>query len=272
MKKRKRLGSALRWLSILCSQISTARCSQHAAALTYLTLFSIVPILTLSGLVLASIPQLSKSSGQSIEIVLNHLVPSTAAQVRDYLEQFAIQAESLSTVGMLILGGSCLLIMQNVENTLNEIWEVNISRRWWKRLFNYLLILILAPISLATALILTSLIEPLTHYEIFDALEWLRSPSLKCLAIMLNAFAISSVYYLVPNAQVGWRSALFGGVLCAIILEILRYFSALVLSVSSFTVIYGVFAAVPIFLVWINLSWWVFLLCGVGVRVLNEGE
>ena len=232
----------------------------NAAALTYTTLFAVVPLMTVSYAMLAAVPSF-QGVGQELQSwVFDNFVPATGAVVQDYLNDFSSQARKLTAVGVALLAVTSIMMMKNIEAAFNRIWRVTEPRKGLSSFLLYWAILSLGPILIGLGLVLTSYIASLPF--ISTATEAVgKARLLSMLPTVLSATAFTLMYVAVPNCRVPFKSALIGGIVVALLFETAkRGFTAFVTQFPSYELIYGAFAAVPLFLLWIFISWVIILM------------
>ncbi|EAR61243.1 YihY family inner membrane protein [Neptuniibacter caesariensis] len=232
----------------------------NAAALTYTTLFAVVPLMTVSYAMLAAVPSF-QGVGQELQgWVFDNFVPATGQVVQDYLNEFSSQARKLTAVGVALLAVTSIMMMKNIEAAFNRIWRVTEPRKGLSSFLLYWAILSLGPILIGLGLVLTSYIASLPFIN--EATEVVgRARLLSLLPTILSAAAFTLMYIAVPNCRVPFKSALLGGVVVALLFETAkRSFTAFVTQFPSYELIYGAFAAVPLFLLWIFISWVIILM------------
>ncbi len=242
----------------------------NAAALTYTTLFSIVPLMTVSYAMLAAIPS-SQEVGVQIEgWVFENFLPNTGIQIQEHLAGFANQAKSLTVVGALFLFITALLMMKNIESAFNRIWKVKTTRSGVRSFLTYWAVLTLGPILVGAGIVLSSYLVGVTQLDSFEPISGFKL--LNLLPWLMTAGAFALIYAVIPNAHVPAQAAIISGLVAALLFELAKRGFALFVAYSpSYQLIYGAFAAVPLFLVWIYLSWCVVLLGAVLSRILTYG-
>lgn len=232
----------------------------NAAALTYTTLFAVVPLMTVSYAVLAAVPSFQGVGEQLQGWVFSNFVPATGEVVQDYLSSFASQARKLTAVGVALLAVTAIMMIKNIEAAFNRVWRVSEPRKGLSSFLLYWSVLSLGPILIGLGLVVTSYIASLSF--ISSATELVgRARLLALLPMALSAAAFTLLYAAVPNCRVPVKNAFIGGVVVAILFETAkRGFALFVTQFPSYELIYGAFAAVPLFLVWIFISWIIILL------------
>jgi membrane protein len=265
-----RAQGAIDFLRYLWRQLLADRCQESAAALTYLTLFAVVPLLTVSFLILSAIPEFRSLQGRLENLIFQYLLPATGAEVRDYLLQFANQARRLSVAGILILIASAYLMLKNIEKTFNRIWRTGEHRRGLSSFLLYWAILSLGPILLGVGAVVSTCLSSLSLLADIGVAAEIRSNLLRLLPLGLSTAAFTLLFAAVPNCRVNIRHAALGGLLTAVLFELGKIVFAKAVSLSSYEVIYGTFAAIPLFLLWIYLSWLLILGGAEFVRALSS--
>lgn len=232
---------------------------QVAASLTFTSVLALVPLLAVILAVLTAFPVFTEFR-ESIERELpKGLLPDPYAQtILRYLGEFAAKAAGVGAAGLAFLVLPALSMILTVDRILNDIWQVHRRRSMAQRLLVYWAVLSVGPVLLGLSLSLTSYVVSMSDARIDRWGSTVRE--LFALASPLIATAAySAVYALVPNRKVSWRHALTGGLVTAVTGELMsRGFAAYVIHGSVLSV-YGAFAAFPIFLMWIYLSWLTFL-------------
>jgi len=258
------------FLRLLMRQFGANHGVLNAAALTYTTLFAVVPMMTVTYSMLASIPSFQGVSAQLEALLFDNFVPSSGESIRSYLSSFAAQARTLTAVGVGFLVITAYMMLKSIENTFNRIWQVEKPRQGLSSFLLYWAVLSLGPLLLGLGFVLTSYIASLPL--ISDATEVFggRQRLLSLLPFATSAAAFTLLYGAVPNCRVPIRHALLGGVLVALLFEAAkRSFTLFVTQFPSYELIYGAFAAVPLFLAWIYISWMIVLLGAELVRGLT---
>ncbi len=243
-------------------------CSSVAKALTYQTLFALVPTIALAYMVLTAFDAFQGLLQEFEAFVFSNIVPESVGVVQSYLAQFSEQAKQLSIPSAVILGASAIWMLFTVEQSFNTIWRVERARRGLQRLLTYWAILTLAPLLIAATLGVTTYILSLPL--ISDVSD---SPiTLWALPVIFNCGMLTTAFCLIPNTKVLVKHALFGGLLASLLAEVAKWvFSSLIMA-APFQVIYGAFATLPILLLWIYLSWAIVLVGAELTRTLAYGE
>ena len=236
------------------------RLAQVAGSLTFTTVLSIVPFLAVSFALFTRFPVFSRLEKVIEEYLLQSLLPADISRtVLKYLSQFAANANGLTLAGSLFVLLTAIAMLLTVENALNQIWKVKKNRPFLKRVGMYLLMLAVGPPALGASLWATS-------YVLGASIGLIGTlpPSVKFVLTLgpavLGMVGLTSMFYFVPNTKVPRRDAIVGGLIASIALELgKRGFAAYLLKVPTYKAVYGAFAAFPVFLLWVYLSWLVTL-------------
>jgi membrane protein len=232
-----------------------------ASSLTFTTLISLVPLLTVMLAIFTAFPMFRTFQVSLQTYFLQTLVPPSIAEpVLKALTQFASKANSLGGVGLIVLVITAIALMLTIDRTLNGIWRVRTPRPIAQRVLVYWAAVTLGPLMLGVSLSLTS-------YAISASSGLVRvlpggvNLLLALFEFVLLAAGLAGLYHYVPNTHVRWRHAIGGAMFAAIGFEIAKKLLAWYLTqVPTYSVLYGAFATVPIFLVWLYLGWVIVLL------------
>jgi len=232
-----------------------------ASSLTFTTLISLVPLLTVMLAVFSAFPMFASFQDSLQKYFLQTLVPDSIAKpVLSALTQFASKANRLGAVGLLLLGITALALMLTIDRTLNAIWRVRTPRPIAQRVLVYWGAATLGPLVLGVSLSLSSYAISASR-GIVGVLPGGVSLLLSLFEFSLLAAGLASLFHYVPNTHVRWRHALAGGVFAALGFELAKRLLGWYLAqVPTYSVLYGAFATVPIFLIWLYLGWVIVLL------------
>ena len=196
-------------------------CPDRAGSLTYLSLFAVVPMLTLIYSMLSLVPAFSEVQSQIQNLIYEYFIPTADEDVKASLEQFSRQARNLTMLGIIFLATTAYLMLRNIEKTFNRIWRTRTNRQGLASFLLYWAVLSLGPLLILGALTL--------------------------------------LFAAVPNTRVSLWHATFGGLITAISFECAKKVFTTIVSHTSFTFIYGAFAALPLLLLWVYVGWLIIL-------------
>jgi membrane protein len=254
-----RLALAREVLEFAVHKARQLRLAEVAASLTFSSVLALVPLVAVILAVLTAFPIFAEfREGLERELPKGLLPVPYAQTILRYLTDFAAKAAGVGVAGLVFLGLSALSMILTVDRVLNDIWQVHRRRPLVQRLLVYWAVLSVGPLMLGVSLSLSSFVISVSDASVERWGVGARQV-IGLLAPVIAAAAYSAVYALVPNRRVAWRHALTGGVVTALTGELMsRGFATYVLH-GSLMSIYGAFAVVPIFLMWIFLSWLTFL-------------
>jgi len=242
------------------------RCREQAGSLTYTTLFAVVPMLTVFLVIISSIKALEPARQQLQQLIYSNFLPKTTIAFDKALNAFTDKSSNLTIIGILFLFVTTVMMLTSIEKVFNRIWRVRETRGGIIGFMRYWTIISLGPILLGSAFVISSTMASLNvlsnnfaGYELNGAFVlWLIS---FCLTVV--GFFILN--WTIPNRSVPIKSALIAGLFSAVVFELLKNLFGFIMSnFTSYEVVYGAFAAIPIFLLWIFLSWNIVL---IGVEI-----
>lgn len=254
-----------RWfqfLRFLVRHFFEDNCQQKAASLTYTTMLSIVPVLTVLLMILSSVPALASVRAQIYEVIYSNLLPQSSLQVSEYINDFAEKSSNLTIIGAMILFLTTILTLTTIERAFNQIWRVENRSGGLKSMMRYWTIVTLGPLVLGTAFIASSTVQSLSFLNRQIAgygIDW--GFWVQAVSIGITVAGFIGMYWFIPKARVPIKNAAIAGVFVAIVFELMKHlFGTVMANFTSYEAIYGAFAALPIFLLWIFLSWNLILL------------
>jgi membrane protein len=270
-------GLELRWLARVV--ISAAERFywdngfSKAAALAYNSLLSLVPIFALSFGMLASFAL----SQQYVKGVENWLVykfmpaPEVAAKILEFLSDFSQNMSALNAPMLAFFVITSILLINAIESTFNETWQVYEPRPWTQRIGTFCAIILIAPVMALSIYFFVELrLQPFLEGMQFGAGRTFSKVYNYLLPFFLVFFALVCLYYLVPKAPVKLRAAVCGALLTAIVfMGAYVGFAVYIEHYASYDRLYGTIAAIPIFLLWLYIFWTIVLL---GVETCYQAQ
>jgi len=232
-----------------------------ASSLTFTTVISLVPLMTVMLALFTAFPMFAKFQSALQQYLVQSLVPDNIARpVLTALTSFAGKANRLGSAGLVVLVGTALALMFTIDRTLNGIWRVPKPRPLAQRVLVYWAGLTLGPLLLGISLTVTSYAISASKGFV-DTLPGGVAVLLALVEFVLLAAGMAGMFRYVPNTHVRWAHAWSGGLFVSLGFEVAkRLLGWYVASVPTYSVVYGAFAAVPIFLLWIYLGWVIVLL------------
>ncbi|MDD5330021.1 MAG: YihY family inner membrane protein [Sulfuricella sp.] len=254
------LPQAISFLRFLRLRFDQDRCIQFATSLTYTTLLALVPVITIALIVLSAFPVFAALMTQFKLFILSNFVPASAGKIiTGYMQQFSEQAAHLTAIGVAFLGVTAIMLMLTIDHAFNEIWRVRRQRSLLHRFLIYWAALTLGPLMIGASLSLTSYLVSLS-LGLVQGVPLVSVITLRMMPMALTIVAFALLYLIVPNRPVSPRHAMIGGVVAGLAFELMKkLFTVYITHFSTYTLVYGAFASIPIFLIWIYLSWLVVL-------------
>jgi len=245
-------------------------CLQIASSLTFTALLAIVPIITVALTLISAFPVFRDMMLNVQRFLVLNMLPESAEIITTYTQQFADNAAKLTAVGLLFLFVTAMIVLQTIDRAFNQIWRVPRPRTTVQRVFIYWTLLTVGPILIGASLSLTSWLVSLSLGLVKDV-PLAGHVLLKVVPILLTGLAFALVYITLPNRRVLVRDALSGGFLAALAFEGMKQgFAFYITHFPTYKLVYGAFASVPLFLLWIYLSWLVVLFGAVAAAVMPE--
>lgn len=248
------------FVMLVASRFLRHEAPRHAAALTYTSLLSLVPLMTVALAIFSAFPVSDRLFQRVQDFVFQNFVPTFGELLQRHLAEFIDKASHLTGPGAVFLLVVALLMMANIDRALNMIWEVRRTRSPAGQFLIYWAVLSLGPVLIGLSVLVTSYVISLPILS--EATSTGAGRRLLGLApVAASAVAFTLLYAVVPNRRVAFAHALIGGVFAALLFEVAkRGFAFYLTQFPTYEAIYGALATVPIFLVWLYLSWIVVLL------------
>ncbi len=246
-------------LMFAISRLINEGLTSKAASLSYTSITSAVPLLAVVLSLFTAFPIFNDFKYYLDKFLTDSLFPENiSGQVLSYLNTFADAASGLTAVGSVFLVVTSIMLMMTIERALNQIFQVKKFRPILQRILIYWAILSLGPFALALSLWASATV---LQEIIGSEFSFLKSLLSFIVPVLFSGFLMSLLYFIVPNRRINFKDAMIGGFFTAIFAEIMRLGFTLYLSYfHTYTLIYGTFAILPIFLIWVYISWLLVLL------------
>ncbi|MEO5565337.1 MAG: YihY family inner membrane protein [Luteimonas sp.] len=257
LRDRARIGAFLRfvWRRFLGDRLFEA-----AGALSYTSVFALVPLSMVVFGVLSAFPVFDQWSHQLTDYVFTNFVPSAARKVEDYLRGFTQNTGQLTTAGVIALVMSLLITLTSVEATFNRIWRVPVARPKFSRFLVYWTVLTLGALVATASLALSTQFFALAVFKTGFG-HMVETSMLRLAPMAIEMFAFAAIFRVVPHRTVKWRHALAGALFSVLLFELVKWVIGQYLgNFGTYQKIYGPLAFVPVFLLWIYLGWVAILL------------
>ncbi|MDX1668096.1 MAG: YihY family inner membrane protein [Limnobacter sp.] len=259
------------WLAfamLVSRRVKEQQLPQVASSLTFTTVLSLVPMVTVALAIFTAFPMFKELRGDVEGYLLQGFFPEAlSGTILTYINEFTAKAKGLTAVGTVALGVTSLMTMFTVDRVFNQIWHVKRPRSLVNKILLYWAVLSMAPILIGLSISATTALVQFSVQGVGANLGFL--PLLSILPVFLTVAAFALIYQLIPNRSVRWSDAIAGGLVAAVLFELSkRGFAAYITHFPSYTAVYGAMAAIPLFLLWIYLSWIIVLLGAATVAAL----
>lgn len=248
------------------------RVQLRASALTLYTMLSIIPFAAIAfgiakGFGLDQrLQQLLVDEFQNQPEVLTWILNQASNAIQ------ATRGGYIAGVGFIILVWSVMSLLDQIESSFNHIWQIQVSRPWLRKFTDYLAIMLIAPIVLIVSSSITVFVttELYANTESMDFIKPIVGFLIKLAPYVLTWIGLTILFIIMPNTKVKFKPALVSAVITGTILQVLQWlYIDLQFGISKLSAIYGSFAAIPLFIVWVQSSW-IILLLGAELAFANQ--
>lgn len=245
------------------------RCFQLCGSLTFTSLLALVPLVTITLTVMTAFPVFDTILEALKIFVTNNFMPQASSRlVTVYMHQFAENAARLTAVGIVFLAVTSIMLMLTIDRAFNTIWRVKRPRPLIQRVLIYWSVLTIGPILIGSSLSMSSWLVSQSMGLGKQYSEFMVA-AFKLLPLFFTSVAFGFLYRTVPNRQVTVLDAVVGGIIAALAFETMKWtFGQFIIYFSHYKMVYGTFASLPIFLMWVYLSWVVVVFAAVITAVL----
>lgn len=254
------------YLRFLLTSFFKDDCTYRASALTFTSLLAIVPLMSVSITILTAFPDFSDWVKPIQNFIFDNFVPATGREIQQYLETFTQQASKLSLFGLAFLFVTSVLLMFTIERAMNRIWKVQKQRLGPSAFLLYWTILSLSPLLLGLSIAASSYLMTLPLLSQASAMG--ANSLLHVAPFLLSFLGLSFLYIVVPNCRVSLPHGLIGALIAAIFFEAAKFAFRFYLGhFHTYELLYGAFAIVPLFFVWV---YWVWLIVLFGAEIAHS--
>ena len=249
------------FITYILSRYSHDRMQQRAASLTFTTLLAIVPLLTVSFAIFSAFPSFQRLKGDIQDFIFSNFIPEVGGTIQQHFQNFTQQTSQLTSIGVIFLILTSVMLLMTISATFNDVWRVRKNRPIVMQLMVFWAVLTLAPIFFGASLTLSSYLFAAVRSSGVEEYTGSISKLTLILPFLLQSIGLMILFVVVPNFPVRKRDAFMGGVVAGLLLEALKEaFGFYITTFPTYETIYGAMATIPIFLIWVYLSWIVVLL------------
>ncbi|MGD2099773.1 MAG: YihY/virulence factor BrkB family protein, partial [Desulfobacterales bacterium] len=241
------------------------KCFVRASSLTFYTLLSVVPVVAMF---------FGVAKGFGFEKILEKRLYANFRGQEEIIEKVITFSSSLlqetkggiiAGIGLAVLFWSALKVLNHIERSFNDIWEIKTGRSWGRKFSDYLAIMLISPLFIimsgsATVFITTQVEQITQRIALLGMFSPFISFMLNFLPYILVWMLFTFLYVLMPNTKVQFKAGLVGGVVAGTLYQIAQWaYISFQIAAAKYNAIYGSFAALPLFLMWLQISWWIVL-------------
>ena len=268
---------APRILILSFREFSTDQCALRASALTFYSLLSIVPVFAMA---------FGIAKGFGLDKVLREKIMENLQGQEEVLSRVVEFSENLlqntkggiiAGIGLALLFWTVIQVLTNIEMSFNHIWGIKTPRTLARKFADYLAFMLIAPVSFIIAssatVFLASQIQLITGKTAFlGAFTPLILTGLKILPFAVFAVLLTYLYVFLPNGKIQFKSAFLGGLIAGVLYQIVQWvYIHFQIGASNAGAVYGTFAALPLFLTWLQTSWLI-VLYGAELAFAHQNE
>ena len=257
----------LRILILTVRGFDKNKCFVRASSLTFYTLLSIVPVAAMLFGVAKGFGFEKILRKELFERFPGEAQQEVLAKVIEFAESMlgATKGGLIAGIGLIVLFWSVIKVLSYIEASLNDIWEIKENRTWGRKFSDYLAVMIISPlliiVSSSATVFITSQITQLTNQiKLLGMISPFIFLSFKLIPYVLIWILFSVIYILMPNTKVNLKAGIVAGIIAGTIFQIVQWgYISFQVGTARYNAIYGSFAALPLFLMWVQISWWVVL-------------
>lgn len=264
---RRKLAATVTFCRYALHRFNRDGCFAAAGALSYTTLVSLVPLGVIGLGILSAFPNFAAAREELLGLIFRNFVPDIGEQAAWWFQYFAGSAAQATAIGIVGTAATGILLLVTVEDRLNALWRVTIPRPWGQRVVAYWTLMTLGPLLIGMSLTLSTYLDTAARRAGLDPEALAQFASfwphflIRLVPFVLELIAATLLYRLIPNCAVRWRDGALGAAVAAAAIEILKIgFAIYIGAMSSYQTVYGALAAIPIFLLWMYVSWLAVLL------------
>jgi membrane protein len=250
----------------LWNQFNRDRVIIRASGLAYSSLLAAVPLIAVIFAVLSAFGALDEIKLKVQEFLLTNLLPTRQEEIVTLLDQFTSNTAKLGSVGFAFLTLTAIMLLDNVESNFNDIYHVPSRRSFFSKITAYTSVLVLGTVFMGASISISARVNDMLHVGVPLDLSWVSRQLSWLFPLLLAFLAFLVAYTVIPYTRVRFKSAVLGASISAIFFEAAKYlFAGSVGQSVRYSTIYGPLAVIPIFLVWLYITWIVAL---VGLEVV----
>lgn len=240
-------------------QLKEERITVSSGHMAYVSLLSLVPVIMVFFMVMSAFPAFSEMREHFEAFIFSNFLPASGDVVQTHITEFVNNASGMGAVSIASLLVVALLLISNIDKTLNHLWKTKAQRPLIYTFAIYWMVITLGPMLIGSSIAVSSYLATIAEFA-DDYTPGFGTAFLKMVPSLAAVGAFLLLYMVVPNRPVRAKYAIWGAVLAAVLFELSKKgFAFYVASFPSYQIIYGALAVVPILFVWVYLCWIVVL-------------
>lgn len=258
-------------------------CQQRAASLTFTSLLALVPLLAVSFAIFEAFPAYARMKDQVQSMIFDNMIPQVGQSIQSHLEEFTQRTGELTAIGILFLIISAVALMLSISGAFDTVWRAQRRRNFVARLLVFWAMITLTPMLFGASLTISSYLFTVARQSGVEDVTGSLTNFGILLPFFLQTIGFTALFIILPNYPVRKTDALAGGATAAILFEGLKKaFALYITTFPTYQTIYGALATIPIFLLWVYVSWIIVLLAAeltaalpewrAGSRSFNKGD
>lgn len=247
-------------------------CPSRAASLAYTTLLSLVPLMMVGFYILSWVPMFKGIAPELQKFVLSNFVADSATVINQYLHDFLMHMRDLSMLNISFLGVISVLMIYNMVGAFNEIWHVQMKSHFAIAFVIYLLVLLFTPLLFGVLLVMLSYFSSLPFLTTFGATHYVKKWVVVVLPYASEFIVFTFFNWILPSTRVRLFGAAIAGLITSALFELAKVGFAYYLHyIPTYRLIYGALATIPIFLIWMYVSWLIILFGALCCNLMTVG-
>ncbi len=246
--------------------------STRASALAYTTLLSLVPLMIIAFSMLALFPQFEGIAQHVQQFILSNFVAASANVIASHLDLFLKNMSRLSIINLIFLAIVAILMMYNINRAFNAIWHAEQHFRFTISFLLYFVVLLASPLVLGGVFVLGAFLTRLPFVGGIVTTPYVHKPVFFLLPYVLVFMTFTIFNWVLPSCKVRFIHAVVGGLASMVLFELAKFgFTVYLTHFPTYRLLYGALATIPIFLIWLYVSWTIILLGTLITNVLATG-
>lgn len=249
------------FLAGVVTEFNKDKCMIRASGLSYALLLALVPLTTLTFALFSAFSAFEKSKEKVQNFIFSQILPTSQDEIIAYIDQFTSNASKLGMVSVIFFALTAVMLLDNIEKNFNEIWAVSRKRKFFNKMTSYTTFLLFGSLLIGASFSITAKIKSALKLDGILEVGFFSKVSLWLFPLGLSFLAFLLMYYAIPFTKVKFKSAAIGAFIGSAMWEIGKNaFSHSVGSSVKYSAIYGSIALIPIFLVWLYITWMIVLI------------